>query len=150
MTATVRGLAPLAELHGRDLGRTDWVRITAEKTRAFTLATDGHDSGHPDENDDSGPYGGPIADGQHTLSLVGTLVDRLLSVDGVTTVIYGMNKVRLPSPVRLGARVRLHATITEVTTIDSTTTQAVLRCAVEIDGVDKPGCVADMVYRYYA
>lgn len=150
MTTTLHGLGPLAELHGHDLGHTDWITLTPASAHAFTLATDGHDSGHPDPDDTTGPYGGPIADGQHTLALVGTLVDRLLHVDGVTTVIYGFDKVRLPSPVHLGTRLRLRATITDVTTIDDTTTQAVLHCIVDLDGTDKPACVADLIHRYYA
>lgn len=152
MTTTVSGLAGISELAGSDLGCTDWLEITAHRADAFAHATDGEPTNHADEGESqAGPFGGPIADGCHTLSLVGSLFDRLLRIDGITmTVIYGMNKVRLPSPVLVGAKVRLHATIVEVAEVNSDSVQMVVDCTVEIEGVQKPACVAQMVYRTYA
>ncbi|MFF4948133.1 MaoC/PaaZ C-terminal domain-containing protein [Streptomyces chattanoogensis] len=151
MTTTVRGLAGLAELAGRDLGSTQWVPVHQEHAAAFAHAThaDTH-AHHADEENAEPPLGGPVADGFHTLGLVGTLVDRLLEFQEIRmNVIYGVNRVRLPSPVPHGARVRLHADVSTVTEVRGGAMEMLVNATVEVEGEPKPACVAEVVYRIY-
>jgi acyl dehydratase len=99
----------------------------------------------------AGPFGGPIAHGYLTLSLVIPLFTELLEITGTTmSVNYGLEKVRFPSPVRVGSKIRLAATVAEVTEVAGNGVQMVLDFTVEIDGQPKPACVARPVYRHYA
>lgn len=96
------------------------------------------------------PAGGPVADGFHTLGLVGTLVDRLLEFQEIRmNVIYGVNRVRLPSPVPVGALVRLHAEVGTVTEVRGGAMEMLVSATVEVEGEPKPACVAEIVYRIY-
>lgn len=151
MTTTVRGLAGVAELAGSDLGSTPWVPVHQEHAAAFAHATHGHThADHADEEGSGPPLGGPVADGFHTLGLVGTLVDRLLEFQEIRmNVIYGVNRVRLPSPVPVSARVRLHAEVGTVTEVRGGAMEMLVSATVESEGASKPACVAEIVYRIY-
>ena len=149
---TVDGLAEIKELTGRDLGRSDWLEVTQDRVDMFADATGDHQWIHvdPDRAKD-GPFGGPIAHGYLTLSLVIPLFTELLQIRGVTMGInYGLEKVRFPNPVRVGSKVRLAATVAEVTDVAPNGVQMLLDFTVEIDGETKPACVARAVYRQYA
>jgi acyl dehydratase len=149
---TVDGLGEIKALAGRDLGRSDWLEITQERVNTFAEATGDHQWIHVDvERAAAGPFGGPIAHGYLTLSLVIPLFTELLQITGTTmSVNYGLEKVRFPSPVRVGSKIRLAATVTEVTEVAGNGVQMVLDFTVEIDGQPKPACVARPVYRHYA
>jgi acyl dehydratase len=149
---TVHGLDEIKALTGRDLGRSDWLEITQERVNTFAEATGDHQWIHVDvERAAAGPFGGPIAHGYLTLSLVIPLFTELLEITGTTmSVNYGLEKVRFPSPVRVGSKIRLAATVAEVTEVAGNGVQMVLDFTVEIDGVSKPACVARPVYRHYA
>ncbi|WP_043263088.1 MaoC/PaaZ C-terminal domain-containing protein [Streptomyces sp. CT34] len=149
MTTTVHGLAELAGLAGTDLGRTPWVPVDREHVAAFAHATHGHP--HPaGEDGGDAPLGGPVADGFHTLGLVGTLVDRLLEFREIRmNVIYGVNRLRLPGPLPVGARVRLHAEVGAVTEVRGGGMEMLVYATVEVAGRPKPACVAEVVYRIY-
>jgi acyl dehydratase len=148
---TVDGIAQIKELTGRDLGRSDWLEITQDRVDRFADATGDHQWIHVDrERAKAGPFGGTIAHGYLTLSLVIPLFTELLEIKGVTmSVNYGLEKVRFPNPVRVGSKIRLAATVAEVTDVAANGVQMLLDFTVEIDGETKPACVARPVYRHY-
>ncbi|MET0495937.1 MAG: MaoC family dehydratase [Actinoplanes sp.] len=149
---TVDGLEELKKLSGQDLGRTGWLEITQDRVDRFADATGDHQWIHVDpERAAAGPFGGPIAHGYLTLSLVIPLFTELLEIRGTAMgVNYGLEKVRFPNPVRVGSRIRLAATVAEVSDVAPGCVQLVLDFVVEIDGERKPACVARPVYRHYA
>ncbi|GII79969.1 MaoC family dehydratase [Sphaerisporangium rufum] len=152
MTTTADGLDELRALAGRDLGHGDWLEITQERVNTFAAATDDHQWIHVDpERAANGPFGGPIAHGYLTLSLLIPLFNELLEIRGVKmSVNYGLEKVRFPSAVRVGGKVRLAGTVVSVEDVPGNGVQMVLDFTVETDGSAKPACVARAVYRHYA
>ena len=149
---TVDGLEEIKKLSGRELGRTGWLDITQDRVDRFADATGDHQWIHVDPGRAAaGPFGGTIAHGYLTLSLVIPLFTELLEIRGTAMGInYGLEKVRFPNPVRVGSRIRLAATVAEVTDVAPGCVQLVLDFVVEIDGERKPACVARPVYRHYA
>ncbi|GGK95971.1 MaoC family dehydratase [Sphaerisporangium melleum] len=152
MTTTVHGLAEIKALAGRDLGRGAWLEVTQDRVNTFADATDDHQWIHVDpERAAAGPFGGPIAHGYLTLSLLVPLFTELLDIQGVKmSVNYGLDRVRFPSPVRVGAKIRLAATVVSVEDVPGDGVQMLLDFTVEIDGSAKPACVARAIYRHYA
>jgi acyl dehydratase len=148
---TVNGLDELKALAGRHLGYSSWLEITQERVDTFADATGDHQWIHVDvERAAAGPFGGPIAHGYLTLSLVIPLFSEILKIEGISMGInYGLEKVRFPHPVRVGSKIRLGAQVVSVEDVTGGT-QTLLDFTVEIDGVDKPACVARPVYRHYA
>ena len=131
---------------GEEIGTTDWVEITQERVDRFADATDDHQWIHVDrERAATGPFGGTIAHGYLTLSLVPFLGAQVFSLETPGAKLnYGVNKVRFPSPVRVGSRVRSHVTMGEVTDLPAGK-QLTLRHTIEIEGATKPACVAETV-----
>ncbi|WP_433215122.1 MaoC family dehydratase [Microtetraspora malaysiensis] len=152
MTTTVNGLDEIIALAGKDLGRSGWLEITQERVNTFADATGDHQWIHVDtEKAKNGPFGGTITHGYLTLSLAIPLFNELLDIQGVKmSVNYGLEKVRFPSPVRVGAKVRLAATVESVSEVAGNGVQMLLDFTVEVEGSDKPACVARAVYRHYA
>ncbi|GAA1595670.1 MaoC family dehydratase [Actinoplanes couchii] len=150
MTTIVNGLEGLKALAGTDLGHGPWLEITQERVDTFADATGDHQWIHVDvERAKNGPFGAPIAHGYLTLSLVIPLFGQLLQVEGVTMgVNYGLDKVRFPSPVPVGARIRMSATVVSVDEVPGGL-QGTFDFVVEIEGAPKPACVARPVYRWY-
>jgi acyl dehydratase len=149
---TVTGLQEIKALAGRDLGHSSWIEITQERVNTFADATGDHQWIHVDvDRARTGPFGGTIAHGYLTLALVIPLFGELLRMEGIRMGInYGLDKVRFPSPVRVGAKIRLAARVVSAEDVAGDGVQLVLDFTVEIDGVDKPACVARAVYRQYA
>lgn len=149
MPTTVYGLDELRTLAGTDLGHSSWLEITQERVDRFADATDDHQWIHVDpERAADSPFGGPIAHGHLTLSLVIPLFSQILVIEGVSvSVNYGMNKVRFISPVPVGSRIRLAATVLEVTDVPGGV-QLVVDNRIEIEGQDKPAGAAQCLYRY--
>ncbi len=147
----VNGIDELKALVGQELGTSSWVEIDQDRINAFADATDDHQWIHVDiERAKAGPFGGPIAHGYLTLSLIIPMFAEVLQVDGVAMgVNYGLNKVRFPAPVPAGSRIRLKATLAEVEEIAGGV-QAVVDAVIEVEGSTKPVCVAQPVYRFYA
>jgi acyl dehydratase len=145
----MRVFTDLAELDaavGEVLGTTDWIEIDQARIDLFADATDDHQWIHVDpERAAAGPFGGTIAHGYLTLSLIpwfGTQTFRLETTGARLN--YGLNKVRFPSPVRVGSRLR--ATVTLQGTSDLPVgKQAVFTFVIEIEGEAKPACVAETV-----
>jgi acyl dehydratase len=152
MTTTVYGIDGLKAIEGKDLGTSDWLQITQERVNTFADATGDHQWIHVDvARAAEGPFGGTIAHGYLTLSLVVPLLTEVLDVQGVAMgVNYGLDKLRFPSPVPVGSRVRLHATLDVVEDVAGNGVQASLGLTLEVEGSGKPACVAVAVYRYYA
>lgn len=133
---------------GEKLGTSEWLTITQEQVNTFADATHDHQWIHVDvEKAKQGPFGTPIAHGFLTLSLLPKLNSETFRVDNVKMGInYGLNKVRFPSPVPVGARVRSTTELIDVTEIDGGL-QLAVKATVEIEGADKPACVAEFLSR---
>jgi acyl dehydratase len=143
------GIAEFEAAVGEQLGSSDWHEITQDQVNLFADATGDHQWIHVDpEKAASGPFGGTIAHGYLTLSLLPVLVAEIYRVDGLKMGLnYGANKVRFPTPVPVGSKVRASAQLVELTPI-AIGSQAVVRVTIEIDGGAKPACVADVVWVY--
>ncbi|MZF86301.1 MaoC family dehydratase [Streptomyces sp. SID5643] len=151
MSLTVNGLDELKKLAGSDLGTSEWIQVTQERIDTFADATGDHQWIHVDpERAKDGPFGAPIAHGYLTLSLFIPLFTELLDVQGVTTKVnYGLNKVRFPSPVKVGSRIRLTAKLAEVEEVPGGV-QITVEGAIEIEGATKPAAVLQSLSRFYA
>jgi acyl dehydratase len=116
---TANGLDEIRALAGTDLGHSRWLDIAQDRVNTFADATDDHQWIHTDpERAKDGPFGAAIAHGYLTLSLVIPLFNDLLDIQGTKMSInYGLEKVRFPSPVRVGAKIRLAAKVAEVTDV---------------------------------
>jgi acyl dehydratase len=148
MTTTT--LAELPSYVGKELGTSDWIEVTQERVNLFADATGDHQWIHVDverANRES-PFGGPIAHGYLTLSLLIPMWSQVLDVtDKTMAVNYGLNKVRFPAPVPVGSKVRLTATLKEAEEIKGGY-QLTATATIERDGGDKPVCIAELVVRF--
>ncbi len=150
MTTIIDGIDELKAAVGNHLGYSDWLEITQERVNQFADATGDHQWIHVDVEraDAESPFGGPIAHGYLTLSLAPALVPQVVEVHGFSMgVNYGAGKVRFPSPVPVGSRLRVGAELSDVTDV-SGGVQVQMKLTFEVDGNDKPACVAEVIYRY--
>lgn len=149
MATTVGSASEVIALIGRDLGESGWLEITQERIDTFADATDDHQWIHCDpERAAEGPFGATIAHGYLTLSLVIPLMEQVLVIENKTTSInYGLNKVRFPAPVPVGSRIRMKASLQDATEVPSGV-QATLNCVIEVEGQERPACVASVVARH--
>lgn len=133
---------------GSQLGPTEWMEITQDRVNLFADATDDHQWIHVDpERAAAGPFGGTIAHGLLTLSLLPHFMHQLYRVDNVSLAVnYGYNKVRFITPVKVGANVRAGAVISKVDQLDGAV-QATMTVTVEIEGSDKPAAVVESIVR---
>lgn len=129
---------------GTQLGVGEWFTVDQDRISAFADVTEDWQWIHVDqERAAAGPYGATVAHGYLTLSLIPRLGGQIFRVDGVgMQVNYGINKVRFPHPVTVGARIRAAATLLS-TQRSPHGVQAVVRYTIEIEGQDKPACVAE-------
>ena len=150
MTRMIDGIDGLKALVGEHLGWSPYVEITQEQVNTFAEATGDHQWIHVDvERAKAGPFGGPIAHGYLTLSLGPMLSPQVFGVSGISMgVNYGCGKVRFPSPVPVGSQVRLGVTLVSVEDV-SGGAQVTQQFVFEVEGADKPSCVADVIFRYY-
>jgi len=149
MSTTFSSAAELLAATGTDLGATDWLEITQERVNLFADATGDHQWIHVDpERARSGPFGGCIAHGYLTLSLVNLFLPQLIHIDNMKMgVNVGTDRVRFPAPVKVGARIRGRGEILKVEPIGEAV-QSTVRVSIEIEGSDRPGCVIDTISRY--
>jgi acyl dehydratase len=149
-SAGVTDLASLRESAGTHLGYTDWQEMTQERVNQFADATDDHQFIHVDvERAKQTPFGGTIAHGFLTLSLTAAVGQQLMSVsDAKMAVNYGLDRVRFPAPLKVGAKWRGGAEIVEVTEAGGGL-QVKQRVTIEAEGSEKPVCVADCLVRVY-
>jgi acyl dehydratase len=149
-TGAVTDMAGLRESVGRHLGYTDWQEMTQERVNQFADATDDHQFIHVDpERAKATPFGGTIAHGYLTLSLVAPIMQQLLTVtDAKIGVNYGLDRVRFPSPLPVGAQFRGGAEVMEVSDVPGGI-QAKALVKIEVQGNEKPALVAESLVRMY-
>jgi acyl dehydratase len=147
---TFHSVGELAALKGQPVGHSEWVTITQEAVNLFADATGDHQWIHVDpERAANGPFGTTIAHGYLTRALLSRLMHQIFSVDGVKLGInYGLNKVRLPGPVPVGAKIRAESSVVDVTDLGDGAYQVTLSTTVAIEGGTKPACVAESIVRY--
>jgi acyl dehydratase len=143
-------LGELRDSIGKHLGFTEWQEMTQEQVNLFADAADDHQFIHVDvERAKETPFGGTIAHGYLTLSLMAPVMGDLLKVSGVQMGInYGLDRVRFPAPLRVGARWRGGAEIVEVTDVPGGV-QVKAKGTIEVQGSEKPACVAECLVRLY-
>ncbi|MEP9384077.1 MaoC family dehydratase [Nocardioides sp. KR10-350] len=131
---------------GEDIGTSDWITIDQDRVNAFADATGDHQWIHVDvERSKNGPFGGTIAHGYLTLSLVPWFGSQVFSLATPGARLnYGANKVRFPHPVLVGKRVRAHVAFGDFTDLPSGK-QLIITYTIEIEGETKPACVAETV-----
>jgi acyl dehydratase len=136
----------LAGMAGEELGLSDWLEIDQGRVDRFADATGDHQWIHVDrERASTGPFGGTIAHGYLTLSLLPMLSSQVFILETPGAKLnYGVNKVRFPHPVRVGSRIRDRVSMGAVTDV-AAGKQLMLRHVIEIEGEDKPACVAEAV-----
>jgi acyl dehydratase len=151
MTTTTTTLAELPSYKGKELGTSDWIEVTQDRVNTFADATGDHQWIHVDVERATAesPFGGPIAHGYLTLSLLIPMWSQVLTVTGTTMAVnYGLNKVRFPAPVPVGSKIRLTATLADVEEIAGGA-QVTVAAVIEREGGDKPVCIAEPVFRFY-
>jgi acyl dehydratase len=146
----VHGVDGLRERAGSSLGMSRWVTVGQEMVTAFAELTGDRQWIHVDpERARRGPFGVTVAHGFFTLSLSTDLLDNIFSVEDVDMILnYGLNRVRFPAPLPAGSRIRMHVSLAEVLEVKGGI-QVVYHLEYEIEGKEKPCCVADLVFRYY-
>jgi len=151
-TTRVATLADLAALEGQSLGTSSWIDIPQQRINTFADATDDHQWIHvdPERATAESPFGGPIAHGYLTLSLIIPMWDEVLTVDSVTMAVnYGLNKVRFTNPVPAEGRVRLSATLISIETLPKGGVQVTIDGKIELEGSERPAVVVEAVYRFF-
>ena len=136
---------------GEDLGTSEWLAIPQSDIDLFAIATHDNQWIHTDvERAKTGPFGGTIAHGYLTLSLLIPLWSSMLEFRQIDMAVnYGLNKVRFPTPVPAGSKVRLSASLAGAEDVGRGGIQATIDATMELDGSPKPACIAQMVHRYY-
>lgn len=151
-TTHIASLRDLADLVGKQLGVSSWLPVGQDKIDTFAVATGDDQWIHVDverAKKDS-PFGGPIAHGYLTLSMIIPMWNEVLTIDNVGMAVnYGLNKVRFTSPVPAGGRVRLNATLNAVETLPNGGVQVTADGVIELEGSERPAVVAQAVYRFY-
>ena len=150
MTRIFETPATLIGAEGTKLGPTDWLTIDQDRVNGFAEVTGDHQWIHVDvERAKDGPFGGTIAHGYLTMSLVNYFLPQLIEVRGFAHAVnVGADRLRFLSPVKVGSRIRGVGEIIGVEEVKGAI-QSVVRVTVEIEGSDKPACVVDTISRYF-
>ena len=148
---TFETLADLAACTGQEVAVSDWITITQQQVNLFAEATGDHQWIHVDpEKAAAGPFGGPIAHGFLTLSLLPRFFESSFEITGSRMgVNYGLNKVRFTAPVPVGSRLRARMKLLAAQAIDNDGMQMTWEVTVEREGSPKPVCVAESLVRRY-
>ncbi len=162
MTAASTSRAPAATVEFADAAAlraaiggapfvSEWMTVDQARVDRFADATGDHQWIHvdPERARRESPFGGAIAHGFLTLSVIPSLLFRTVRIDQRISVNYGLNRVRFPAPVRVGAALRAAFAIAEVAEVSDGGQQITWDVTVEIDGESKPACVAQFVTRHY-
>ena len=148
----VASVAELKTLVGKSLGTSDWIAVEQDRINTFADATDDHQWIHvdPDRAKAESPFGGPIAHGYLTLSLLIPMWEQVLKVDSVTMAVnYGLNKVRFTNPVPAGGKVRLDATLKDLEDLPKGGVQLTVDARIELEGSERPAVVVEAIYRFF-
>jgi acyl dehydratase len=146
----VNGIEGLQALMGKEIGPGEWRDVRQEDIDAFADLSGDHQWIHVDVEraKKESPFGTTVAHGNLTLSMIdGLRLDLISSTGFAMGVNYGWNKVRFPAPVPAGSRVRAKAEVASVDEVGGGWWQVVTRFTVEVEGSEKPCCVADSVGR---
>lgn len=151
---TVTTVAELRELIGQELGVSDWLLVDQERVNLFAQATGDFQYIHVEpERARETFFGGTVAHGYLTLSLIPLLGQSrqgtTVNLGGRMGVNYGLNRVRFPAPLRVGRRVRLRTMLLAVEEVSGGAVQLTNRQTIEIEGEERPACVAETVSRTY-
>jgi acyl dehydratase len=141
----------LPSLVGEHLGTTEWREITQEIVQQFGEATGDTQWIHtdPERAKNESPFGGTVAHGYYSLSLLPGMLEELMDIEGaVLGLNYGLNKVRFPAPVPVGKRIRCHATLKDVEKIDNGY-QYIVTVIIEVEDNEKPAAAIEAIYRVY-
>jgi acyl dehydratase len=147
----IDGLEGLKSLVGQTLGTSPWLEITQDRVNAFAEATGDTQWIHcdPDRSRRDSPYGTTIAHGFLTLSLIPLLTQQVVTIEGARMgVNYGLNRVRFPNAVKVGSRIRMKIQLTNLREIQGVIQLTYIN-SFEVEGDDKPCCVAETVARVY-
>ena len=150
---TVNGIDELRELVGQAIGPSDWREITQELIDQFAEVSGDDQWIHVDVEraKEESPFGGTVAHGNLTLSLIDGFRKQVLQSGGFRLgVNYGWNKVRFPAPVPSGARVRARVEVLAVDEVGDGWWQVTQQWTVEVEGSEKPACAAESVGRVLA
>ncbi|MEY3985913.1 MAG: hypothetical protein RLZ59_1358 [Pseudomonadota bacterium] len=150
MTKIFAKPADLIGAEGTQLGPTDWLLIDQDRVNGFAEVTGDHQWIHVDvERAKQGPFGGTIAHGYLTMSLVNFFLPQLIEVQGFAHAVnVGADRLRFLAPVKVGSRIRGVGEIVGVEEVKGAI-QSIVRVTVEIEGADKPACVVDTISRYF-
>jgi acyl dehydratase len=150
MTKVYQSPLNLVGQEGTKLGPTDWLLIDQTRVNGFAEVTGDHQWIHVDvERAKDGPFGGTIAHGYLTMSLVNFFLPDLIEVRGFTHAVnVGADRLRFLAPVKVGSRIRGVGEIVGIEEVKGAI-QSVVRVTVEIEGADKPACVVDTISRYF-
>ena len=148
---TFQTLSELAACTGREVAVSDWITITQRQVDLFAEATGDHQWIHVDpEKARAGPFGGPVAHGFLTLSLLPRFFESSFEIlESRLGVNYGLNKVRFTAPVPVGSRLRARMKLLASEPIDNAGQQMTWQVTVEREGADKPVCIVESVVRRY-
>lgn len=146
----VLAVTDLASRQGEVLGHSSWRTVTQDDVTTFAKLSGDEQWIHvdPDRAAD-GPFGTTIVHGYLSLSFATLFLDEVVTVSGANLVLnYGSDRIRYPTPTPVGSRIRAAVELATVTPIAGGV-QTIFRLTYEVEGLAKPGCVADIVYRYY-
>jgi acyl dehydratase len=147
---TLNGVDEVKQHVGKEIGTSDWVEVTQDDINAFADVTGDHQWIHVDvERAKDTPFGGTIAHGYYTLSLLPRFTYELFNLEGFAFALnYGANRVRFPSPLPVGSKVRVKLELTNVEDVAGGI-QMTTTATFEREGGDKPVCVAEALSRAY-
>jgi acyl dehydratase len=152
MPLVLKNPQALQEFVGKEIGVSEWFPLTQERIVQFAEATEDRQWIHVDaaRAGRESPYGATIAHGFLTLSLISHLVHEVLRIEGGVqlAVNYGLNRVRFPAAVRAESRIRARVGLSALKE-NADSVDAIFGVAVETEGAEKPGCVAEWIVRYY-
>ncbi len=147
----ISGLEELKSLVGKPLGTSDWFLVTQQRVNQFADGTGDHQWIHcdPERAARESMYGTTVAHGFFTLSLSPVLAQQIYTVEGLKLVLnYGLNRVRFPGPVKVGSNVRMHCDLLDLK-VTQQGVQVTTKNVFEVQGEDKPVCVAECVVRMF-
>jgi acyl dehydratase len=148
---TINGLTELRDAEGQELGTSDWHEVTQADIDTFADVTGDHQWIHVDpERAKDTPFGGTIAHGYYSISLIPRLAEQVVKYEGFAFGLnYGLDRVRFPTYMPVGGKIRATFKLTEVTDIPGGA-QTKVEVTLEREGADKPVCVAQTLARVYA
>ena len=144
------GLDGLRDRVGTELGVSDWTEVVQANIDTFATLTGDEQYIHVDpERAAQGPFGTTVQHGFLTLGMATGLLWSVCTVEGFGVILnYGLNKVRFPAPLKTGSKMRMRVSLAEVNELKGGV-ETIYRLTFEVEGEEKPCCVADLVFRYY-